>query len=323
VVLYVDERWKGHHGIARFASQVVPRLHVPSQPIEGPSPLGLRALTSGLRLTAADDIYSPGFNASATRARQLLTIHDLIHLDSRDEASRAKQLYYNCVVKPAVLRAGIVHTVSEFSKSRIHEWLNSAGVSVVNVGNGVSDIFDAAGVCEPLAPRTFLYVGNVKPHKNAEVLFDALKLRPSYRLLLVTGDAYHAEQNALRAGVQHQVHTINGVSDERLASLYRATSGLLFPSLLEGFGLPPLEAIMSGASVAYSSQCAAVVEVVGAAGYAVAEPRSPEEWAHAMDALLEVRPTLNEHVWVELQRRYSWDAVGARVNSSLKGWSAK
>ena len=323
MVLYVDERWRGHHGIGRFAGQVLPRLHLPFQPIEGPSPLGLRALLSGAHLTAADRIYSPGFNASATRARQLLTIHDLIHLDSSDEASRTKQLYYNCVVKPAVLRAGTVHTVSEFSKTRIQEWLNSTGVMVVNVGNGVGRVFNASGLCEPLAPSTFLYVGNTKPHKNAEVLFHALKLRPSYRLLVVTGDTALAEGSALRAGVERQVHTISGVSDERLSSLYRSVSGLLFPSLLEGFGLPPLEAVMSGARVAYSSECAAVVEVVGDAGHAVAKPRAAAEWASAMDALLAVPRKLDPNVRTELQRRYSWDAVGARVNSSLGDWSSK
>lgn len=323
MVLYVDERWRGHHGIGRFAGQVVPRLHIPFEPIEGPSPLGLRSLMSGAGLTAADHIYSPGFNASATRARQLLTIHDLIHLDSRDEASMAKQLYYNCVVKPAVLRAGVVHTVSEFSKTRIQEWLNSTGVSVVNVGNGVGDVFDASGVREPLVPRTFLYVGNTKPHKNVEVLFHALKLRPSYRLLVVTGDIALAEGSALRAGVERQVHAMSGVSDERLSSLYRSASGLLFPSLIEGFGLPPLEAVMSGAQVAFSSQCVAVVEVVGDAGHAVARPRVAEAWADAMDALLAMPRKVDAHVRSELRRRYSWDAVGARVNSSLGDWSAK
>lgn len=317
---YVDHRWNGHHGISRFANHVLPRLRVSFQNLTSEKPLGLLDAFAGARLSSRDRIYSPGFNAGISRARQLITIHDLIHLDTADEASTAKRLYYSAVVRPAVVRAGAVHTVSEFSRQRILEWLDSSNVDVINVGNGVDNTFDLEGLRANLLPQTFLYVGNVKPHKNAFVLLDALKLRPGYRILFVTSDGDEVLRRSLLAGVHNQVTTRSGVSDERLASLYRASSGLLFPSLIEGFGLPPLEALASGTTVAYSAQCAAAVEVVGPMGHAVADTRSASEWAVAMDELLEQTDGDDPGGRTGLRARHRWEDVGSRVNASLAGW---
>jgi len=323
-MLYIDNRWRGHHGIARFSSQVIPRISSTHQKIGGAKPLGLRALLGGLAIGRNSRVYTPGFNATLTRAPQLLTIHDLIHLQLTDETSKAKGLYYEKVVKPSILRSGVVHTVSDYSKSQIEAWLGSRNVSVINVGNGVSDVFfrDAHASLEPgraSGPR-FVYVGNLKSHKNASVIFAALRLRPDYSVDFVSSNRDEVIKQASAYGVEVQVGLISAISDSELAGLYEESAGLLFPSKMEGFGLPPLEALMAGSSVAYSSECAAVAEVVGQAGYAVDDAGSPVDWARAMDDLIGRMPVLTPAFRDNLRRKYSWSSVGERVQESLREW---
>lgn len=286
--------------------------------------MGLRALFAGLSIDAKSQVYTPGFNATLGRVTQLVTIHDLIHLQSSDETSMSKKLYYEKIIRPAIFRAGVVHTVSEYSKSQIENWLGSKNVSVVNVGNGVSNVFYREGRIAPteLNPR-FVYVGNLKSHKNARVIFDALRLRPNYSVDFVTSGRNEVTQRAIASGVESQVTSISGISDIDLAGLYERSSGLLFPSLLEGFGLPPLEALMAGTPVAYSRECSAVAEVVGQAGYAVDDSGSPSGWAQGMDYLVESRQIVPDEVRAGLRSKYSWDGVGERVQESLNEWVRK
>ncbi|MGN6445477.1 glycosyltransferase family 4 protein [Amnibacterium sp.] len=314
-MIVVDSRWRGQHGIARFAGEVVPRLPWRAARATTPtSPTSPLDVLSPWRfaLGAHDVVYTPGFNAGVTRARQVLTLHDLIHLDEPAERSRAKALYYETVVKPAVRRAGVVLTVSATSKRRIEQWIGSGGVEVVDVGNGCSPSFlDGPQVAPPAAGR-FLYVGNLKPHKHVEVLFQALARRPGYSLTLVTGDGERALALADEVDVVPRVTIRSGLTDAELAELYRAHDGVLLSSRLEGFGLPALEAIATGRRVGFSAGCASVAEIVGDEGVSVTDDGDAEAWAAAMDGLLAAGATLvgDSAAW---RGRYEWDAVAHRV----------
>ncbi|ROS36268.1 glycosyl transferase family 1 [Curtobacterium sp. PhB78] len=273
----LDNRWTGHFGIARFGAEVVSRLPAEWRRIDRGSPW--LPLGGGLR----DLRYSPGFNVSLHQ-RQLLTVHDLIHLDDAAESTAKKTFYYESVLRPAIKRMRVVHTVSEHSRRRIQEWLRDDRIDVVNVGNSVdTDVF-GRDVPRP-TPGKLLYVGNLKPHKNAAVLWDALRHRPDYHLTVVTSDADRARAWSEQAGLTERVDVRSSVDDEQLASLYASSSGLVFPSLHEGFGLPALEARASGVPVAFASACAVVAETVGAHGVPVEDASSPEAWAEGFDEL--------------------------------------
>lgn len=319
MTLFVDHRWKGNFGIGRYSAEVLPRLSLESSRLnaEG-APLDPLGMFAGFTLGSPSLIYSPGFNAGFTRARQVLTVHDLIHLKQPQGLGMLKKLFYERVLKPAVLKSGLLFTDSEASKSDITEWLGRHSVDIVNAGCGISSAFVSEGPVASMAEGEFLYVGNLKTHKNAEVLLDALKLRPDYRILWITSSGLDVQRLAADRKVERQIRVQAGLTDMELAAHYRGSSGLLFPSILEGFGLPPLEALGTGTPVAYSVACDVVAENVGNAGVGVTDTFSPEAWGEAMDQLLAYPKATLQNVAARMHQMFSWSVVSDRVSASLR-----
>jgi glycosyltransferase involved in cell wall biosynthesis len=141
--------------------------------------------------------------------------------------------------------------------------------------------------------RFILYAGNIKPHKNLERLvsaFGRLKERPGHEdvKLLIIGDEVN-KYGALRrsveaAGVRQDVRFFGFVPVGTLAALYRLADAFAFPSLYEGFGLPPLEAMACGTPV-LTSRISSLPEVVGDAALLV-DPYSVEDIASGLERIL-------------------------------------
>jgi glycosyltransferase involved in cell wall biosynthesis len=317
-VIVVDTRWAGQHGIGRFSQEVVPRLGVRWSPLGAQgSPSSVDDFVNARRLMLKSDdvLYSPGYNAGPSFARQVLTVHDLIHLNVESESSAAKRLYYRFVVKPAILKSGVVLTVSEVSKTAIENWLDGHDIRVAVVGNGCSAAFVPEGPTSTDFADYFIYVGNLKPHKNFEVLLRAIAHRKQFNLLVVTPDVDEACRAADRGGVRSNVFAMSGVSDENLASLYRGSKGLLFPSSLEGFGLPALEAVSAGVRVAFWGGCLSVGEIVKSRGVPVSSLSDEGAWAAAMDDLAYgYVSALPKSDWLE---PFNWDRVASKVTAEL------
>jgi glycosyltransferase involved in cell wall biosynthesis len=176
-----------------------------------------------------------------------------------------------------------------------------------------------------------LYVGNIRPHKNLERLIDAFdRLRRSgfeHLRLLIIGDEI-SKYPALRRAVHgHKLHKyvrfLGFVPIETLAVLYRLADVFVFPSLYEGFGLPPLEAMASGAPVV-TSNVSSLPEVVGDAALLV-DPYDPESIAEGMRRVLtdaDLRATLRARGLAQVQQ-YSWqqsiEQVHRIYNEVLQG----
>lgn len=318
--LVVDTRWQGQHGIARYSTEVLKRLDLdfvgldsqlsPTSPLDAFSP-SRQALPKG------SVIYTPGFNAGLTSAKQIITVHDLIHLQDQAEHSLLKKLYYDRIVKPAIVKAGTVFTVSETSAAQIRSWVANDSVQVVVTGCGVSPEFQPEGTADTRARGKFLYVGSIKPHKNVGVILRALLSNKNFELVIVTSDDQDASSLALEIGVSQQVTILSGLSDAELSTLYRSARALLMPSTLEGFGLPAAEAIACGATVLYWARCESIHEIVGSYGIALHSSSDAAEWALAMESTsrsspLKIKPN---KTWLA---RYSWDSVAKIVNTQLR-----
>jgi glycosyltransferase involved in cell wall biosynthesis len=314
----IDTSWHGRHGISRFSAEVLRRVHVPRRFItSGASPASPADVVAAwrMRLGKDDVVFTPGFNAGVTRARQVLTLHDLIHLEDGDEGSMAKRVYYERLVRPAVRRAGTVLTVSKTSRTAIREWLRDDHVDVVNVGNGVSDLFFQPSAAQR-SGRDLLYVGNLKPHKNPGPVFAALRLVPDARLTVVTSDVAGVEALGRQHGVEDRVRAVASCTDRELRDLYAASTALVIPSLREGFGLPAVEALAVGTPVIHWHGCDSVAEIVGSHGAAVDDAHDAEAWADAIGA------ALRGHVWSGRPEgwaeQWSWDGVARRIDRALR-----
>lgn len=310
--IWVDTRWEGLHGIGRYAREVCTRLTVPWRSLghDGApaSPAGALAhVPPGL-------VYSPGYNGFRRAERQVLTLHDLIHLETSWPARMKYLAYYNAVVKPVVKRAGVVVTVSETSRRAIAEWLREPSVEIVNAGLGSSPAFHVDVIPAESVDPYLMYVGNLRAHKNVTVVLDAMARVPSSHLRMLIPEREHADARQLFAerGLTDRVRLLSGISDDELASHYRGAAATVMPSTLEGFGLPALESVMTGTPVLYWHGCAAVAETVGRRGQIVEDAHDVEEWGDTIeDALAEpqrIEPPA---------RAYDWDLTAARVSNVL------
>jgi glycosyltransferase involved in cell wall biosynthesis len=173
-----------------------------------------------------------------------------------------------------------------------------------------------------------LYAGNIKPHKNLERLvaaFGLLKQRSGHEdvKLLIIGDEINRYGSLRRsveaAGVRQDVRFFGFVPSKTLSALYRLASVFAFPSLYEGFGLPPLEAMACGTPVV-TSRISSLPEVVGDAALLI-DPYSTEDIAHGLERVLgdeSLRDELSARGRARV-KQFSWErSVEAIHNGYMK-----
>jgi glycosyltransferase involved in cell wall biosynthesis len=263
--------------------------------------------------------------------RSVVTIHDCIHLMFPQYLpNRLAWGYARAVMWAATHRSDRVLTVSESSKRDILRFFHIPPEKVDVIYNGIDERFWTAPPEElivrvreryQLTDPFLLYAGNIKPHKNVERLIEAFhRLRdggfPDLKLLII-GDQVSKYAALRRAVHRHHLHQhvrfLGFVPTEMLAVLYRLADVFVFPSLYEGFGLPPLEAMASGTPVV-TSNVSSLPEVAGDAALLV-DPRDPDAIAGAVRMVLTDR-TLREDLrrrGLARARNFSWERSVARI----------
>ncbi|WP_138945059.1 glycosyltransferase family 1 protein [Plantibacter sp. M259] len=314
-MILADTRWSGVHGIGRYASEVLSRLSVDWSPLEvGGKPSDPQDFLRVRRTPGGETIYSPGYNGFLARSPQVVTVHDLIHLHPTTNRRAVYLAHYSAVLRPIIRRNRLVLTVSETSKRAIEEWVRDDRVQVVNAGNGLSEAFHpgetpVTHVSEPY----FLYVGNLRAHKNVDVVFRALARVPEVKLVVVMNDREGAERRAAELGVADRVEVRSGLSDPELADLYRGAVATAFPSLVEGFGLPAVESIACGTPVIFWEGCESIAEISSGQGFPVGDAHDDLAWADALRAALTERPRATAPA-----ATYSWDRTAEIVSNVLR-----
>jgi glycosyltransferase involved in cell wall biosynthesis len=258
----------------------------------------------------------------------VVTIHDCIHLlfpqylPNRLALSSARYMMRN-----AIRRSAVVLTVSEASRRDILRFYPEADPERVHVVPNAIDPFlvDDPGAEErervreryQIRGRFILYAGNIKPHKNLDRLiaaFGVLKQEARHEdlRLIIIGDEVHRYPSLRRsvegAQVRNDVRFFGFVPDRTLAVLYRLAAVFAFPSLYEGFGLPPLEAMACGTPVV-TSNISSLPEVTGDAALLV-DPYSVQDIARGLDRALcdeGLRAEMVSRGFARAQR-FSWEA---------------
>ncbi len=322
--ILVDSRWAGGHGIGRFAGEVLSRLpgaapvEVAGQPL---SMLDPWRLARAIRRAGPDVYFSPGFNPPAGRpAPFVFTIHDLIHLSCRQEASLVKRAYYRHIVRPAARRAFRVLTVSDYSKRQIVQWARVPADHVVVVGNGVGGAFCPDGPRHQANGPYLLHVGNHKPHKNIPRLLQAFaRLAGKSDLqLILTGECDYGLAGLIdRLSLTGRVTFAGQCDDNAISAYYRGARALVLPSTCEGFGLPVIEAMACGTPV-IAANVASLPEVAGDAALLV-DPTDPAAIASTIEQLLASGALAADLAGRGLARaaNFTWDRTAARVADVL------
>jgi len=273
-----------------------PRERLVAMAAAATRPAPLRA-----RLRESDVVHYPlTIRLPAVDAPTVVTLHDVQHLDLPRLFGRAERAFRDVAWHRSVRSADRVVVPSGFVRDRAVETLGLDPARVVVIHSGVDHARFRPGSAEREA--FLLYPARRWPHKNHQRLFEAFGRlraeRPGLRLVL-TGDGSPA---ATPGGVE----ALGLVSPDALVDLYHRAAALVFPSLYEGFGQPPLEAMACGCPVACSN-AGALPEVVGDAAR-LFDPRDPAEIAAAVRDVLDTPDDWSRR-GLERAAAFSWEAT--------------
>ncbi len=236
--------------------------------------------------------------------KAIVTVCDLFFMDDPEKADREARDRFLRKTENSLRSADGVVTISEFSARAIRErfCLDAGKIKVTYLG--LNRVFEKPAASEETAdirrrldlPGDFLlFVGALEPRKNVPALIEALALvhEKHGRIPLVLagragGDRAKVEQAIDKRGLQSWVRRAGYLSDIEIRALYRAATGLVFPSHAEGFGLPLLEAMACGLPAAVSG-VSALPEIGGDAALYF-QPEDPEDIARTVLRLMEDDP---------------------------------
>jgi glycosyltransferase involved in cell wall biosynthesis len=269
----------------------------------GQAAVAPRALRRELRLDELDAIHFP-LTVMLPRVEHppaVVSLLDIQQLFFPEFFSRAERLYRRFAYGSALRRARTIVAISGHVKETLVDRMGVEPERIEVIHLGLDHELFRPG-SEPREPF-LLYPANPWPHKNHARLFEAftrLRREHSQLRLVLTGTGLE------RLSPPEGVEIRGRVAREELASLYRRASALVFPSLYEGFGQPPLEAMASGLPVA-TSTAGSLPEVCGSAARYF-DPTSVDEMVEAVLTVLADPDRLVER-GLERAAGFTWDAT--------------
>ncbi len=287
------------------------------------------------------------------RCPYVLTVHDLLeHMYGSRNLSALRRSLHFYLTRRVLRGAARVMAVSQFTKNEIHKLLAVPDDHIEVVYNAIDERFlhgHASQADRELIAQRYqvnypflLYAGAIRPHKNVVRIIEAFSALKSELAkegqygdlkLIIIGDDLSSHPRLRRTvvsgGVQNDVRFLGFVPIEVLRIFYDEAKIFVFPSLYEGFGLPPLEAMAHGTPVV-TSNTSSLPEVVGNAALLV-NPENVFEIQRALQRALmdgEVRQKMKQRGYEQAQR-FSWmtsvsrileiyrEVAGARVAKSV------
>jgi glycosyltransferase involved in cell wall biosynthesis len=273
-------------------------------------------------------LWSPCNTGPVSIRRQAVTIHDLFPLDHPEWFSANFVRIYRTVVPALIRRAQHLVAVSEYTKSRIIAAVPEAEAKTTVIHSGVGEQFhpgtvetaSEAAKRAGLASRDYLLsVSSIEPRKNVARILEAWRRAlpglPRGLWLVLAGKPGKASVfgSADFTAVPDRVRFTGYVPDHLLPGLYAGARGFLFPTLAEGFGFPPLEAMASGVPVLTSST-SSLLEICRGAAHLV-NPLDVDEIASGIYSLIfdtSLRERLRER-GLARARQFSWDSTSRRT----------
>lgn len=299
---------------AKDAAEGLPAIEVRDPPIarRGPSRIPAIAFSAWRTRAVSSEVetfdavhYALTVPIPRTKAPTIVTLHDIQHRDLPDFFGPARRSFRRIAYDRAAREASVVVVTSEFVRNRALELLGLEPDRVRVIPLAVDHALYRPGDEE--REPFILYPARPWPHKNHPRLFEAFAAiratRPKLRLVLTGGGLERLDP--LPEGVE----SLGVVSSAEIASLYRRAACLVYPSLYEGFGMPPLEAMASGCPVA-ASNVGAIPEVCGDAA-ALFDPLDVDAIAAGILATDERRDELVER-GLARAAEFTWDETARK-----------
>ncbi|TDS13867.1 glycosyltransferase family 4 protein [Sphingobacterium paludis] len=252
-----------------------------------------------LKKQGVDIYHAPGYILPYfLRAKAVVTVHDLIALDFPELCQYETAAYFRLTLPASIKRADKIIAVSQTVKRDILNRFPTIAADKIRViypgvhgrFHPVTDAAQRADVRKTygLPSAYFLFVGNLEPKKNLEMIVEAFKrLKTDKQIdhkLVIVGKLGWKYKGVLRAiqysGLKDEIMLLGYVDEKHLPSIYSMASVFVFPSLYEGFGIPVVEAMRCGCPVIVSDR-GALPEIAGAAAKQV-DPLDAEDIAEAM-----------------------------------------
>lgn len=351
----VDARMPDHSGIGTYVGNLMPRIaalepgwifhviigadsnrgadwaRVPNVSVSRSS-AGVYSVREQVELVLrgrrdADLYWATHYNFPLALTKPLVvTVHDVAHLRLPEYTrSFAKRGYARTMLRAGRRRAGALMFDSEFTRREFTAIVGEPPARSEVVPLGVApEWFQEKRGERPVASDYFVYVGNIKPHKNVPVLLEAFRRlgdTVNARLILIgQGDNLRTADAAVEGALARlgdRITVLGAVDFVTLRRYVQHAIGLVMPSLYEGFGLPPLEAMAAGCPTIVS-RAGSLPEVCGDAA-ATFDPADPEELAQRMRAMATDSGMRQDFIrrGRDHVRRFDWDVSARRTRDIL------
>lgn len=283
----------------------------------------LFSFTKPLEKIDADLFFTPHYTLPFNLpCPSVVTIHDLIHLRRPVKFRILGRVYARFVMGRACRNSSVVLTDSDHSKDDISRTfpIRSGKLRVVNPGVD-RDVFkiypqeevDCFRKKELLPERFVLYTGALKRHKNPMALVEIAN-NLKFPVVIASRDRMVFERDLLPSvTIKDLVRLIDSIAAEDMALLYNAARVFVYPSLYEGFGLPPLEAMACGLPVVCSN-AASLPEVTGDSAM-MFSPKDPDNMLAKIDDCWNderIRGRLRKS-GLERARLFDWKAAATEI----------
>lgn len=288
-----------------------------------------------LRRGRVETFFSPAFILPMRwNGAGVVTVHDLNFEVSPETIHPIRRAYLRRITRRSVHRARKVIAISQSTASDIVRLYGVPNEKIAVIPYGLDAIFtpENARALEPmvrqrypLPERFLLFVGTLEPRKNLPRLLEAYALARQHAdlppLVLAGAPGWQHERiltHARELGVKSHIVFAGYIPREHLPGVYAAASALLYPSLYEGFGLPPLEAMGCGTPVLVANT-SAMPEVVGDGGILV-DPRDPHQIAEGILRITQDRMLRQQIMEQGLERakRFRWEEAARRTLEVLE-----
>src|SRR5437016_13034892 len=324
---------------AREIGQLPANFHTVPFSERDTSPLGYFEFRVILRRLGCDLVHVPHlfWLPRALPCPYVMTVHDVLeHMArTRDHSGIRRSLHFH-LTRRVLLGAARIFAVSKFTESELKKLFGISPGRIEVVYNAIDERFLHGHATpadhEMIAQRYqvnypfLLYAGRISPHKNLVRIieaFSALKAElekegkyPELKLIIIGDEvSRHPDlrRTVIKSGVQNDVRFLGFVPIEVLRIFYDVAKIFVFPSLYEGFGLPPLEALAHGTPVV-TSNTSSLPEVVGNAAVLV-NPENVFDIMHGLHRVLldqPLREVLKQRGYEQAQR-FSWTSSVSRI----------